>query len=73
MVAEMKETGSFGHADPFKKIIVDPSGNVLDGHHRVLAAQIAGVAIPESAIYRTSVAATKPVVSWETIRATLGR
>jgi len=34
------------------KIIVDKNGALMSGHHRVVAAQKAGVKIPESAIYR---------------------
>ena len=36
------------------KIIISADGHILNGYHRVVAAQLAGVPIPESAIYRSS-------------------
>lgn len=50
--------------NPREKIIVDQYGNLLNGHHRVVAAQIAGVPIPESAIQRVTVANPMTGISW---------
>ena len=36
------------------KIIISADGHILGGYHRIVAAQLAGVPIPESAIYRSS-------------------
>ncbi|WP_433936322.1 SpvB/TcaC N-terminal domain-containing protein [Sorangium cellulosum] len=49
------------------KIIVDRSGNILSGHHRVLAAERAGVNIPESAIHRLNTVTPRPVYNWADI------
>jgi RHS repeat-associated protein len=50
------------------KIIVDAEGNIMSGHHRVLAAEIARLpGIPESAIYRFGGVSGRPVYQWSDI------
>jgi RHS repeat-associated protein len=49
------------------KIIVDIEGNILSGHHRVLAAERAGVHIPETAIHRLKTVTSRPVYDWSDI------
>ncbi|WP_437334532.1 hypothetical protein [Sorangium sp. So ce394] len=49
------------------KIIVDKAGNIVSGHHRVLAADRAGVEIPESAIHRLDSVTPRPVYDWKDI------
>jgi DNA-binding GntR family transcriptional regulator len=49
------------------KIIVDKLGNVVSGHHRILAAERAGVQIPESAIHRLPSVTPRPVQPWPTV------
>jgi hypothetical protein len=49
------------------KIIVDKAGNIVSGHHRVLAAEKAGVEIPESAILRLETTTGRPVYKWSDI------
>lgn len=51
--AEMK-AGRWNWNDPVRKIIIDPKGNIMSGHHRVVAAELADIKIPESGIYRSS-------------------
>ena len=46
------------------KIIVDSNNAIMSGHHRVVASQLSGVKIPESAIYRMSGATERTVHSW---------
>ncbi|WP_438006556.1 hypothetical protein WME89_49635 [Sorangium sp. So ce321] len=49
------------------KIIVDRSGSIISGHHRVLAAERAGVNIPENAIHRLNTVTPRPVYDWADI------
>ena len=50
------------------KIIIDSEGHIVSGHHRVLAAEIAGLpAIPESAIFRLNYVTPRPVYEWSVI------
>jgi hypothetical protein len=49
--AERMRAGQWDWNRPVDKIIVDANGNVLAGHHRIVAAKLAGVEIPESGIY----------------------
>ena len=51
--AEMS-AGRWNWNHPTDKIILDPKGNIMSGHHRVVAAKLAGIPIPESGIYRSS-------------------
>jgi hypothetical protein len=51
--AEMS-AGRWDWNDPVRKIILDPNGNIMSGHHRVVAAKLAGITIPESGIYRST-------------------
>ncbi|WP_437755251.1 RHS repeat-associated core domain-containing protein [Sorangium sp. So ce1389] len=46
------------------KIVVDRSGSIISGHHRVLAAERAGVNIPENAIHRLNTVTPRPVYDW---------
>lgn len=38
----------------FKKIVIGPGGEVMDGHHRVIAAILSKTPIPEDQIFRAS-------------------
>jgi len=49
------------------KIIVDKAGNIVSGHHRVLAAERAGVEIPDSAVFRLETTTARPVYKWSDI------
>jgi RHS repeat-associated protein len=64
MAQDMKNGAFDWNRNPFEKIVVTPTGHVINGHHRVVAAQRAGVGIPESAIYRTNTPWVGPTVSW---------
>jgi RHS repeat-associated protein len=64
--AQEMKAGRWNWNSKLEKIIIDPNGNILSGHHRVLAAEKAGVTIPESAIYRTKSHAIT-VYKWEDI------
>jgi hypothetical protein len=63
--------GTWDWSRPLDKIIVDESGNIMSGHHRVLAADMAGVEIPETSIYITKTPNPRPVTSWPEILAKL--
>jgi len=50
------------------KIIVDPEGNIMSGHHRVLAAELAGLPeIPKDSIHLATSVTRRPVYAWSTI------
>ena len=51
MAAAMKG-GTFNWSGMDDPIIVDAKNTLVQGHHRVIAARLAGVRIPESAIHR---------------------
>lgn len=63
--AEMMENRKWDWS--MDKIIVDTEGNILSGHHRVLAAEKANVPIPESAIFRVDGVTPRPVYDWADI------
>ena len=46
------------------KVIVAPGGEVMDGHHRVIAAVLSGEPIPEGRIFRFPGANLRPVFDW---------
>ena len=45
-------------------IIVDQAGKIMSGHHRLVAAQIAGVTVPAAAIQRFPGMTFRPVKAW---------
>ncbi len=49
------------------KIIVDKNGALMSGHHRVVAAEKAGVKIPESAIHRFDGVTERVVHEWSDV------
>jgi peptidoglycan hydrolase-like protein with peptidoglycan-binding domain len=46
------------------KIIVDSQGAIMSGHHRVMAAMEAGIAIPESAVIQYQGVTVRQVFEW---------
>ena len=60
--AELMENGKWNWGKD--KIIVDKNGSIMSGHHRVVAAQKAGIKIPESAIHRFDGVTQRPVYTW---------
>ena len=57
--------GQWDWNSPINKIIVDSEGNILSGMHRVVAAELAGVQIPEPGIYVSRVPQTpEKIRSW---------
>ena len=46
-------------------IITDSKGAIMSGHHRIIAATIAGVKIPESAIVIYPAATARPIYDWD--------
>jgi len=49
---------------PWEKIILGPDGEIMDGHHRVVAAVLSGCAIPTDQIYPYSGTCYRPVFAW---------
>lgn len=49
-------------------IIVDQSGKIMSGHHRLVAARIADVVVPEAAIQRFPGMTFRPVKLWHDVR-----
>ena len=49
-------------------IIVDQAGKIMSGHHRLIAAQIAGVTVPEAVIQRFPGITSRPVKVWRDVR-----
>ncbi len=49
---------------PFKKVIIGADGEVLDGHHRVIASVLAGKPVPLTQIYRFAGSVQRPVFKW---------
>jgi hypothetical protein len=63
--AMSKDADAFWAGVPkFKKVIVGPGGEVMDGHHRVIASVLSGKPIPESHIFRFPGANQRPVFNW---------
>lgn len=53
--------------NPDTAIAVDPNGAIVGGHHRVLAAAVAGVPIPQSYIYVVKSVTARDVISWHEV------
>ena len=53
-----------GEQAKLQPIIVDKNNNIQSGHHRVLAADKAGIQIPETAIQRLCTESPRPVYDW---------
>lgn len=49
-------------------IIVDQGGKIMSGHHRLVAAQIAGVSVPEAAIQRFPGMTSRPIKAWRDVQ-----
>ena len=49
-------------------IILDQSGKIMSGHHRLVAAQAAGITVPESAIQRFRGMTSRPAKLWRDVR-----
>lgn len=60
--AELMKNGKWDWS--IDKIIVGKNGELMSGHHRVVAAQKAGVEIPESAIFRFKGTIERTVYDW---------
>jgi hypothetical protein len=66
-IAELltKDADAFwASVDPFQKVILGPGGEVMDGHHRVIASVLSGKQIPSNQIYRYAGRNTRPVYKW---------
>lgn len=48
-------------------LIVDQAGKIMSGHHRLVAAQIAGVTVPEAAVQRFPGATSRPAKAWRDV------
>lgn len=48
-------------------ILIDQSGKIMSGHHRLIAARIAGVAVPEAALQRFPGNTSRPSTSWRDV------
>ena len=49
-------------------IVLDQAGKIMSGHHRLVAAQVAGVVVPEAVIQRFSGVTSRPIKSWRDVR-----
>ncbi|MBV9848124.1 MAG: hypothetical protein JO250_00410 [Armatimonadetes bacterium] len=48
-------------------IIVDRAGNIMSGHHRLVAARLAGVDVPEAAVMRFPGVTSRPSRPWDSV------
>lgn len=48
-------------------ILVDQADKIMSGHHRFVAARLAGVFVPEAAIQRFSGSTSRPVTEWSKV------
>jgi hypothetical protein len=48
----------------FMNVIIGPGGEVMDGHHRVIASVLSGKPIPGSHLFRFPGANQRPVFNW---------
>ena len=48
-------------------ILIDPSGKIMSGHHRLVAAQSAGISVPEAAIQRFPANTARPTTLWQNV------
>jgi hypothetical protein len=56
--------GFWAGVSKFKNVIIGPGGEVMDGHHRVIASVLSGTPIPESRIFRFPGTNRRPVFRW---------
>ena len=49
-------------------IILDQAGKIMSRHHRLVAAQSAGVAVPEAALQQFPGLTSRPVKAWHDVR-----
>ncbi len=49
-------------------IIVDQEGKIMSGHHRLIAARIASVTMPEAAIQSFPGLTSRPAKAWRDVR-----
>jgi hypothetical protein len=64
--AEMMKKGTWKW-NPDTAIAVDPNGAIVGGHHRVLAAAVAGVPIPQNYIHVLKSVTARDVISWHEV------
>jgi hypothetical protein len=49
---------------PWEKVIVAPGGEILDGHHRVIASVVSGMPLPADQVIYFRGANLRPVYDW---------
>lgn len=55
--------------DPLSPMILDAEGRILAGHHRFIAARLAGIEIPEGVVKTLNRStAGRPVYSWSDVK-----
>jgi hypothetical protein len=63
-MAKEMDAKTFNWSSMDDPIIVDAKGNILQGHHRIVAARLARVRIPPSAIQRTPTVSPRDPRPW---------
>jgi hypothetical protein len=58
---------SWSSAAVSHRIIVDPVGNIISGHHRIVAAALANMRIPDAMIYRMSTVTHRVPTHWSNL------
>lgn len=48
----------------YKKVIIGPEGEIMDGHHRVIASVLSGKPIPANQIFQFPGVNLRPVFNW---------
>jgi hypothetical protein len=48
-------------------ILIDQAGKIMSGHHRLVAARLAGIMVPEAALQRFSGTTSRPVTAWRNV------
>ena len=63
--AKRGEPGGWDWSKMDSPIYIDPNDAIMGGHHRIIAAKLAGVEIPESAIVRRQKPTIRPTYDWD--------
>jgi hypothetical protein len=59
--------------DPFSPMIKDTAGNIMAGHHRFIAAEVAGVEIPEGVVKIIPAGGARVPRPWSSVKMLPGR
>jgi len=57
-------TFDWSRIKPWEKIIVGPGGEIMNGHHRVIAAMLAGIPIPTGEVVYFLGQNLRPIYNW---------